>query len=203
MSEQVTELKICPIALRVNAMKSVCMYIGLMWMVFIVSTYVDLDHGIIPRDVNSLYGILCAPFLHSGQQHIINNTIGLGIFGCIYVVLEGEEIHFPFWYIAVVSGLGTWMFARIGMHIGASGVIFGLYGYLIFTGYITRKILHVIVSIGILVTYGYLIFGAFPTTARMSWEGHLSGLIAGMSLVKLKLLKRGWKNNGTSTTATT
>ncbi|MCK5231884.1 MAG: rhomboid family intramembrane serine protease, partial [Desulfobulbaceae bacterium] len=73
----------------------------------------------------------------------------------------------------------TWLFAGGGTHIGASGIIFGLYGYLLLIGLFQKKIKYIIISIFILFSYGGMIFGVLPGQPYISWEAHLFGFIAG------------------------
>ncbi len=174
------------IALRVNALKTLAIYLAFMWVLFIASIFINLDFGIVPRSGSGLFGILSAPFLHANLFHIISNTIGLTIFGCIYVMLEGDDVHFPFWFITLAGGVATWLFARDAMHIGASGVIFGLYGYLISIGMVTKQIKYMIISMVVIGIYGWMLVGILPTNPRISFEGHLFGLIAGIALAKIK-----------------
>ena len=172
---------------RAKATRTILMYLAVMWVLYIASLFVQLNFGVIPRTVDGLYGVIGAPFLHANFFHIFSNTIGLGTFGFIYVMLEGEEIHFPFWFVAVLSGIGTWIFARQGHHIGASGVIFGLYGYLLSIGFLTKQWKYMIVSLVIAVSYGWMIFGMLPDIfGRVSFEGHLFGFLSGVVLAKLR-----------------
>ncbi len=42
-----------------------------------------LEHGIVPRHVGSLWGIIWAPFLHASYQHLAANSVPLLILGGI------------------------------------------------------------------------------------------------------------------------
>ncbi len=78
---------------------------------------------------------------------------------------------------AIVSGLGTWVFGAPGVHIGASGVIFGYLGYLLLRGYFERSAIAIAFSLGVGVFYGSLLWGILPTHIGISWEGHLFGFL--------------------------
>jgi membrane associated rhomboid family serine protease len=136
--------------------------------------------GIIPRTLTGLRGILFAPFLHSGVSHLVSNTIGFVLLGGL-VLLRDEE---DFWTVtavgALVGGLGLWMFGRPAVHVGASGVIFSYFGYLISTGYFERRFGAMLLSVVALFLWGGLIFGILPAQPGVSWEGHLCGLLAGV-----------------------
>lgn len=79
-----------------------------------------------------------------------------------------------------IGGLLTWSMGRDANHIGASGLIFSLWGYMLFSGFFSRKLKYIIVSIGLMFFYSGMIFGILPGKVGISWEGHLFGFIAGI-----------------------
>lgn len=161
--------------------------VGLMWVVFILSIFLPVNnYGIVPRTTGGLIGIIASPFLHGGLGHIISNTLSLIIFAPIFVAVEGKNALEKVFILTVMSGLLTWIFARDANHIGASGVIFALYGYLISLGFFHKKVLQVALSFFLITSYGYILFGVFPIHPGISWEGHLFGLISGIFLAKFK-----------------
>ncbi|HSE45427.1 MAG TPA: rhomboid family intramembrane serine protease [Gemmatimonadales bacterium] len=136
--------------------------------------------GILPRTAIGLRGLLFAPFLHSGVGHLIGNTIGFLLLGCL--VLFREETDF--WTVsgvgALAGGMGLWLFGRPAIHVGASGIIFCYFGYLISTGYFERRIGSILLSLGAVGLWGGFIFGILPGQPGVSWEGHLFGLLSGV-----------------------
>lgn len=119
------------------------------------------------------------------------NTLSLVTFGIVYAITEAKSTLTTIFMIILLSGLGTWVIGREANHIGASGLVFGLYGYLIALGWYSRKFVAAIVSIALVVVYGSLIFGVLPGQIGISWEGHLCGLIAGGFLARQRSLKGG------------
>ena len=79
-----------------------------------------------------------------------------------------------------VGGVGVWAFGRSAIHIGASGLVFGYFGYLVARGWYERKISSILVAIVVIVLYGGLIVGVLPTPGLVSWEAHLFGLLSGV-----------------------
>jgi membrane associated rhomboid family serine protease len=158
--------------------------IGLMWLAWIVDAVVLGGRlpafGILPRTERGLLGIALAPLIHGGISHLLANTAGLLLFGGL--VIMRSERHF--WTVtlvgALVSGAGTWLVGRPGVHIGASGVIFSYFGYLLFTGFFERRIGPLLLSIAVLVIWGPTLYGVLPTEGASSWEDHMFGLIGGM-----------------------
>ena len=162
--------------------------IVLLWGVLLVDAALGgrlMRFGIIPRTLTGLRGILFAPFLHSGVSHLVSNTIGFVLLGGL-VLLRDEE---DFWTVtavgALVGGLFLWVFGRPAVHVGASGVIFCYFGYLVSTGYFERRVGAMLLSVAAVFLWGSLIFGILPGQPGVSWEGHLSGLFAGVLAASL------------------
>ena len=136
--------------------------------------------GILPRTTIGLRGILFAPFLHLGVGHLAGNTIGVLLLGGL-VLLRDEA---DFWSVtaigALVGGTGLWLLGRSAMHVGASGIIFCYFGYLISTGYFERRFGSMLLSAAAAFLWSGLILGVLPGQAGISWEGHLFGLLAGV-----------------------
>lgn len=156
----------------------------LMWASVLVNPLLRgslLQFGIIPRTVIGLRGILFAPFLHAGLEHLMANTLPFVILGWL-VLIRATEDFFAVTAIAMgVGGLGTWLFAGTRtVHVGASGLVFGYLGYLLLRGYFERSFAASLVAIAVAAGYGGLIFGILPTTTPgVSWQGHLFGFIGG------------------------
>ncbi len=138
--------------------------------------------GIVARDVDGLVGIALAPLLHGGLGHLLSNTIPLAVLGTL-VATGGRAV---FWkvtgVVVALGGLGTWLIAPADtITIGASGLVFGYLGYLLVLGIRTRHWLDLLVGAVVLVGYGSLLLGALPwaVAANVSWQGHLTGALAG------------------------
>jgi membrane associated rhomboid family serine protease len=143
------------------------------------------DFGIVPRNPIGLRGILLAPFLHGGLGHLIGNTIPFLVLGWLVMLRETSDFFVVSILSAFVSGLGTWLFGTPGIHLGASGVIFGYLGYLLARGYFERSILAIAMSLFVGTLYGSLIWGVLPFQQGISWEGHLFGFLGGILSAKL------------------
>lgn len=144
----------------------------------------DLDnYGIHPREARGIIGIPLAPFLHGGFSHLISNTIPLLILGGLVYLTNARNFLSITVTIILLGGLGVWLFAigRNECHIGASGVVFGYFGYLVMRGYFERTIPSLIVAAVVIFFYGGgMLFGMLPGAEGVSWEGHLFGFLAGL-----------------------
>ncbi|AFD07652.1 rhomboid family intramembrane serine protease [Solitalea canadensis] len=137
------------------------------------------NFGIIPRTYKGLIGIFTAPFIHSDLGHLLSNSFPLLITGTmLWYFFKDLAIKVSFG-VYILSGLGVWLFARQAYHIGASGVLYGLAGFLFFSGFFRRDHRLLGVSFLVLFLYGGLIWGMFPIIPEISWESHLIGGIIG------------------------
>ncbi|WP_228985463.1 rhomboid family intramembrane serine protease, partial [Streptomyces sp. DH12] len=65
---------------------------------------------------------------------------------------------------------------------GASGLIFGLFGYLLVSGFVERRPLGVLAGVLVAAVWGgSILAGLAPTQSGVSWQGHLIGLAAGVA----------------------
>lgn len=136
--------------------------------------------GIWPRTLWGLIGILFSPLLHYNDAHLTTNGISLLLLLTILFLHREYRPDLAFLAIWIFSGLGTWLIGRPAIHIGASGVIYGLVTYLITAAWWLRSWTSFFWSIAILFLYGGIFYGALPQPGIISWEGHLSGAIAGV-----------------------
>jgi len=170
-----------------GSLKFVFIIIFLFWIIHIISLFFPLQQfGLVPRTLKGLIGIISSPFLHANFYHLCANTIGLLTFGIIFAFLEKKKTANLVIEIMILQGIVLWFFGRNGNHIGASGLIFGLFGYLLLIGYFRRQLKYMIVSLAILTFYGGTIMGVLPTHSGVSWDGHLYGFCAGCLEAKLK-----------------
>ncbi|WP_340559125.1 rhomboid family intramembrane serine protease [Streptomyces sp. GSL17-111] len=139
------------------------------------------EYGIQPRETDELADIFPAAFLHFGWDHVAANTLPLVIFGFLAAVRGLGRFVGVVLVIIVTSGLGVWLTAPDGTNTaGASGVVFGLFGYLLVRGFVERDALDITVGITVLLLYGSILWGVLPTSSGVSWQGHLFGLIGGV-----------------------
>lgn len=183
----------------VNELKSQVFILGgtvaLMWILEFFDLMVfrgKLNYfGIIPGSMIGLRGILFAPFLHGDFLHLAANTIPFVTLGWLIMLRETSDFFIVSAISMLVSGLGVWLFAPPNsIHIGASGVVFGYLGYLLFRGYFQRSPGAILLSLIVGLVYGSMIWGVLPTQLGISWQGHLFGFIGGAIAARLLSRKR-------------
>ncbi|AWN74769.1 rhomboid family intramembrane serine protease [Legionella anisa] len=152
------------------------------WLFFFVSIFFKkiLLLGIIPRRIKGLPGILFAPLLHDNFNHIFFNSIPLVVLSN-FILINGLAYYIVVTImITVLSGIAIWCFAQYGLHIGASGVITGYWGFLVSNIYQTGTLTTIILGIISLYYFAGIFLGIFPKDKGVSWEAHLFGLLAGL-----------------------
>ncbi|MCH0541402.1 rhomboid family intramembrane serine protease [Streptomyces sp. MUM 203J] len=161
-------------------------WIALLWVLEAVDllTLHALDpYGISPREAAELRDIVPAAFLHFGFGHLAANTVPLLVFGFLAAVDGIRRFLAVAAMIVVVDGLGVWLVAPAYSNTaGASGLIFGLFGYLVVRGFVDRKALDIGVGLALFLIWGStILLGLSPAQTDVSWQGHLFGLVAGVA----------------------
>ena len=164
-----------------KSIKLILAFLFIIWSSYFVSLFIPLQQfGLIPRTTHGLMGIFTAPFLHASLSHIIGNSISFALFAMILALLEGDKMFDKVLLMVVIGGGLTWLMGRHASHIGASGLIFSLWGYMLLSGWFSRQFKYIVVSIALIFFYSGMIFGVFPGQVGISWESHLFGFIAGI-----------------------
>ena len=162
---------------------SVALLLALMWIVGMVNILFDYrlsEYGVVPRTVDGLIGIPLMPFLHGSFDHLLVNTLPAVILGGLVAIQGSKKFLTATVFITLVGGGALWVVGRSAVHVGASGLIFGYFGYLIARAWYTRSLGAVLIAVVVAVVYGGILLGVLPFFQEgVSWEGHLTGLIAG------------------------
>lgn len=169
--------------------------VGVIFIIQLLNGMVGMQlnaFGIRPRTAIGLVGIVCSPFLHGSAAHVTANCSALLILLFLLFLnrkYRAEETLLLIWF---GSGFGTWLIGRSSVHgqpeihIGASGVIYGLIVYLLAAGWWMKGWRPVIAALIVLFLYAGAIYGLVPSDPRISWEGHLSGAIAGWLVARFQ-----------------
>lgn len=166
-------------------LQPVVLFITILWLIEIVDRLFfqgELDRlGIAPRQLAGLRGILFAPLLHASFAHLLANTIPLLILSALIVLRHNGRFWLITGLIVLVSGLGAWLIAPANtIHIGASGLIFGYFAYLVVNAFYERSLVAVGLAGLVILIYGGLLPGIWPGSTGISWQVHLFGLVGGI-----------------------
>ena len=159
--------------------------IAILWLVYFLNLFLEIDlrmYGIVPRHMDGLSGILAAPFLHVDLQHLTANTGVLFILLAVSLAYSRARALRAILTIMLLGGGMVWLFGTGGtIHIGASGIIFGLIGYLMCLGLFRRNWKAVMISIVISLVYGGALLTLLVYVPGISWAGHFFGFLSGVA----------------------
>jgi len=138
--------------------------------------------GIRPREASGLPGIVLSPLLHADIRHFAANFPAAVVL--CFALGQLMPAQFLPLLAAMVLATGTlvWLLARRQVHVGASGVIHALFGFLTLHGFLAGDLLHAGVAAALLMLYSGILWGIIPKTAQTSWESHIAGLAVGLAL---------------------
>jgi membrane associated rhomboid family serine protease len=167
----------------------------LMWVLEVIDQVgnANLDqYGIKPHEADGLVpGIVAAPFLHAGFGHLEGNTVPFVLLGGAIALSGLRKVVLATVTIALVGGLGVWIFASSGTdHIGASGLVFGYAAYLIARGFFSRSMLHLGIGVLVIGVYGTTLLVGVAPRDGISWQGHVFGAVGGVVAARLLDVRR-------------
>jgi membrane associated rhomboid family serine protease len=177
-------------------------FVAAFWIVKIIEHTLSLSFvsfGIYPLHLKGLKGVIFSPFLHSGFNHLISNSIPFFILLFALIYYYRRISYNIFFLLYFLSGLTTWLAGRPSWHIGASGVVYAMAAFHFVSGIIRNDVRLLTISVVVVFLYGGLIWGIFPIDPRISWEGHLWGAVSGIvvafyySKYKIRRYKFDWE----------
>lgn len=158
-------------------------FVGLLWLIPLLGWGLGLERfGVHPRQWIGLPGILVAPLLHVGFRHLIANSVPLLVLGTVMLQLYPTAAFRVLPAIYLGPGIAVWLFARDGIHVGASGLVYGLVSYIFVAGIMRRDRRAIAASLLVAFMYGALVWGVLPVKYGVSWETHLAAALIGMLL---------------------
>ena len=132
-----------------------------------------------PGELSGLFGVIFAPMLHSDYDHLIANSLPLLLLGGLvtygYPISKWKSLTI----IWLVSGVGVWLFGRPSFHLGASGLVSGLFYFLFIASIIRRDKVSIALMFIAVLMYGGILLGVLPWDPKISFESHFFGAIGG------------------------
>jgi membrane associated rhomboid family serine protease len=169
-------------------------FVALLWVLEVVdsATGHPLDaYGVQPRTEEGLVGVLVAPLLHFGFDHLVSNTIPVAVLGFLALVTGIARGLLATAIIWVVGGLGVWVFAGSQTnHAGASVLVFGWIVYLVVRGFLTGRTAEILIGVAVFFLYSGALLGVLPGQPGVSWQGHLFGALGGALAARLTSARR-------------
>ncbi|MEO3875373.1 rhomboid family intramembrane serine protease [Nonomuraea sp. B12E4] len=167
-----------------SALIIVVAMLSVMWAVegvdFFLNGALDREFGIVGWEPDGLVGILFAPFLHGGFGHLMANSLPLLVLGFLAGLRDLRKFLWASGLIILIGGFGTWLTSPGVYTVGASGLVFGYFGYILARGLFDRRLLDIAIAVGVGIAYYGILAGLLPNQQGISWQGHLFGLIGGV-----------------------
>lgn len=136
--------------------------------------------GLIPRHFAGLDGVLGMPLLHGSFSHLVSNTPPLLLMGALLAATATRALILVNGIIVLLGGALVWLMGSHAVHIGASGLLFGWFGFLVTRGLVDRSLVTLGAALLVGLVYGSIIWGVLPGQRGVSWEGHLFGAVSGV-----------------------
>jgi membrane associated rhomboid family serine protease len=171
-------------------------FLALLWAIKLGEIISDFDLyflGVYPLNFSGILGILTSPLIHADIKHLAANSVSLFVLSASLLYFYREIALKSLALIYLLPGLFVWFGGREVFHIGASGVIYGLAGFLFFSGIFRKEARLMALTLLVTFLYGSLIWGIFPgfyPEERISFESHFWGLVAGV-LIAFYFRKQG------------
>lgn len=137
-------------------------------------------HGIYPRSLPELTGILTAPLIHGSWIHLLSNSFTLLVLLTTLLYAYPRSAVPALALIYIGSGIGVWLFARESYHYGASGLNHGMMFYIFTSGILRRDRLSIALAMIVFFLYGTMIWSIFPQKPDISYESHFFGAATGL-----------------------
>ena len=137
--------------------------------------------GLRPRSADGIFDIFTFPLLHANLNHVLSNALPLIIFGFL-VFMSGLRVFLTALACSWLgSGVAVWLIGNRGVTVGASGLVFGLFAFLLVRGFFNRSWWQILLSVVLFMAYGSILFGLIPSVAGfVSWQAHLGGAVGGV-----------------------
>ncbi len=146
--------------------------------------------GIMPRDTSALSGVLFSPWLHGSFQHLVMNSAPFLLLSLLICLKSVRVYVTTTLFIMLAAGLAVWLLARPGFHVGASGLIFGYFGFLLADAFVQKTLKSFLLAVITLLLYGGFFLALWPAHQQISWEAHLFGFLAGLACAFLAKPRR-------------
>ncbi|KLV10139.1 MULTISPECIES: rhomboid family intramembrane serine protease [Photobacterium] len=135
--------------------------------------------GLLPRHYTHFTGMAAYPFLHGSWQHLLSNMLSFSVLALLVSRFGLARLISVFMISWAGSGLGVWIFGRMHYHIGLSGIIYGLWAYLLVYAVMYRSVKALLIAVVVIFLYGSMIWGFVPVHEWISYESHLFGGLSG------------------------
>lgn len=175
------------------AVKWPSLFIAILWVIQSINYLLGQSlnvFGIFPREFHGLIGLFTSNFLHGSWQHLMGNTPILFLLASCVCLYSPKQFFVTSVVGSLIGGIMTWLFGSPAYHVGASLLIFVLWGAILGYAIFQRKPFFIIVSLILVPAYGATFaYGLIPTP-QVSFIGHLGGFIGGLIVARYYSMKK-------------
>jgi membrane associated rhomboid family serine protease len=169
--------------------------LAVLWLVVGLNAAVGhrlLRFGIKPRQFDGLGGIVVSPFLHTNAAHLLANSIPLAVLGWLMLTSGLRYFFLVTGAVLLAAGLIDWLVGPSDeVIVGASGVIFGWFGYVLARAFFARSLKWIAIAIAVAAVFSSMFTGMLPKiNSNVFWGGHVAGFVVGVAVAALLHRKR-------------
>lgn len=167
------------------ALKLATGFVVLLWLIHVANWVFGLgltQFGVRPRSIDGLAGIAFGPLLHTSFSHLFSNSLPLLVLGTMMLHLYPSSSLRVLPLLHAGPGLIVWLFGRASIHVGASGLVYGLAAYIFLSGVLRRDRRAIAATLLVGFLYGGMVWGVLPIQPGVSWETHLAAALIGIAL---------------------
>jgi len=161
----------------------VLVLVSVLWIVHFIQFFGLFDfsmYGNWPHHREGLKGIVFSPFIHGSFEHLISNTLPILVLLTVLLNAYPRIGLFVLVFVHIASGTLVWLLAPdTGIHIGISGIIYGIAGFLVASGIFRKDRNSVAIALFVALMYGGMLIGFIPQKG-ISWQSHLYGALSGV-----------------------
>ncbi len=168
---------------------SLCVLITLNYGLQVLMPFYSV--GVQPRTAYGLIGIITSPFFHGNRYHLMGNLSIFWLIGILFYMKHSiSKSTLILLAITLLEGGLVWCFGRNANHIGLSGVIFGIFGYMmanLILCWSWKSIGKLLISGLAMYYYAFLMPQLFNFQQGISFEGHIAGFLSGILIAKIMI----------------
>jgi len=167
----------------ISAAKTATIPVMIMWIIHIVKLTGNFQWGkwgVFPRQIEGVYGIITAPWIHGDFPHLLSNSVPVFFLTTLILFFYQRVAVTSLIMLYLLTGALVWVFARPVYHIGASGVVYAMVSFVFWNGIFRRNMKSVVLALVVTVMYSGYFAGIVPGEVGISWESHLLGAISGI-----------------------
>jgi len=158
-------------------------FVILLWVIKFIEEIFSISfimYGLYPGEISGLRGLIFAPLVHANYSHLACKFSAAAAPGCRTILFLHFSLSKGIFNNIFYTNIFVWFVGRSALHIGASGIVYGLVTFIFFSGVIRRDARSIALSLIVTFLYGKSCLGGIAVDKQVSWESHLFGALTGI-----------------------